>query len=254
MQAYILSVAGAVLLSAVVSLILPEGKLAPLIRGMTKLITLVLLVSPLISLLRGEVFFSDGETVAEDEDFLLSCTQRVEENDEQAIAAWLEEEFGVSALSEVQLETDGSYSNIRGRGAYRYIVADREKTGSVVRLPRGGPLVKDFRALFEKRTVRILLFGVAALLLLLAIWRVFFAGEAVSGYDETQQEARISAMLERVEGIVEASVMIVEEEGEAVSCIVVYRGEDSILSRMRILDIASSALGIAKEKVQVYLS
>src|SRR5699024_11726218 len=60
---------------------------------------------------------------------------------------------------------------------------------------------------------------------------VFLAGEAVSGYDETQQEARISAMLERVEGIEEASVMIVEEEGEAVSCIVVYRGEDSILSR-----------------------
>lgn len=114
--------------------------------------------------------------------------------------------------------------------------------------------MKDIRALFEKRTVRILLFGVAALLLLVAIWRVFFAGEAVSGYDETQQEARISAMLERVEGIEEASVMIVEEEGEAVSCIVVYRGEDSILSRMRILDIASSALGIAKEKVQVYLS
>ena len=93
MQAYILSVAGAVLLSAVVSLILPEGKLSPLIRGMTKLITLVLLVSPLISLLRGEVFFLDGDTVAADEGFLLSCTQRVEENDEQAIAAWLEEEF-----------------------------------------------------------------------------------------------------------------------------------------------------------------
>lgn len=110
MQAYILSVAGAVLLSAVVSLILPEGKLSPLIRGMTKLITLVLLVSPLISLLRGEVLFSEGKTVAADESFLLSCTQRVEENDEQAIAAWLEEEFGISALSEVQLETDGSYS------------------------------------------------------------------------------------------------------------------------------------------------
>ena len=61
MQAYILSVAGAVLLSAVVSLILPEGKLSPLIRGMTKLITLVLLVSPLISLLRGgSVLFGRG--------------------------------------------------------------------------------------------------------------------------------------------------------------------------------------------------
>ena len=115
--------------------------------------------------------------------------------------------------------------------------------------------MKDFRALFEKRTVRILLFGVAALLLLLAIWRVFFAGEsAVGRYDETEKEARISAMLERVEGIEDASVMIVEEDGRAVSAIVVYSGEDSILSRMRILEIASSALGLPKEKVQVYLS
>ena len=61
-------------------------------------------------------------------------------------------------------------------------------------------------------------------------------------------------MLERVEGIEDASVMIVEEDGRAVSAIVVYSGEDSILSRMRILEIASSALGLPKEKVQVYLS
>lgn len=114
--------------------------------------------------------------------------------------------------------------------------------------------MKDLRLLLRKRTVRILLFGAAGLLLLGAVWRVFFSEPYPSGYDETQAEARISAMLERVEGIEDASVMIVEEEGKPVSCIVVYRGEDSILSRMRILDIASSALGITKEKVQVYLS
>lgn len=115
--------------------------------------------------------------------------------------------------------------------------------------------MKDWKKVLENRTVRIVLFCVLALLLLAAIWRVFFAEErGPGGYAETEKEARISAMLERVEGIEDASVMIVEEDGRAVSAIVVYSGEDSILSRMRILEIASSALGLPKEKVQVYLS
>lgn len=114
--------------------------------------------------------------------------------------------------------------------------------------------MKDWKKIFENRTFRLLLFCFLALLLLFAIRQVFFSGGSVSSYEETQSEARISAMLERVEGIEEASVMIVEEEGRAVSCIVVCKGEDSILSRIRILDLASSALSLPKEKIQVYLS
>ena len=110
MQAYILSVAGAVILSVVVSLVLPEGRLAPLIRGAAKLITLLMLVSPLLSLLRGEAFFQNNDTAAEEERFLLSCTQLAETNAERAIGSWLEEEFGVLAESRVTFAQDGSYS------------------------------------------------------------------------------------------------------------------------------------------------
>ena len=111
MQAYILSVAGAVILSVVVSLVLPEGRLAPLIRGAAKLITLLMLVSPLLSLLRGEAFFQNADDAAAEEDrFLLSCTQLAETNAERAIGSWLEEEFGVLAESRVTLAQDGSYS------------------------------------------------------------------------------------------------------------------------------------------------
>lgn len=110
MQTYILSVAGAVILSAVVSLVLPEGRLAPLIRGAAKLITLLMLVSPLLSLFRGEAFFQNNDTAAEEDRFLLSCTQLAETNAERAIGSWLEEEFGVLAESRVTLARDGSYS------------------------------------------------------------------------------------------------------------------------------------------------
>lgn len=110
MQAYLLSVAGAVLLSAVVSILVPEGRLGPVIRGVTKLVTLLLLVSPVISLLRGASFSMEETAFEEDADFLSYCTERVEEHDETSVEAWLLEEYGISAVADVDLAADGSYS------------------------------------------------------------------------------------------------------------------------------------------------
>lgn len=110
MQAYILSVAGAVLLSAVVSILVPDGKLGPLIRGMSKLITLILLVSPVISLFRGGDFTFDETAFREDTAYLAASAERAEESDERAVEAWLESEYGILAEADVDLAEDGSYS------------------------------------------------------------------------------------------------------------------------------------------------
>lgn len=110
MQAYLLSVAGAVLLSAVVSILVPEGRLGPVIRGVTKLVTLLLLVSPVISLLRGASFSVEETAFEEDSDFLSYCAKQVEERDEHSVESWLLEEYGISAVADVDLAVDGSYS------------------------------------------------------------------------------------------------------------------------------------------------
>ncbi len=111
--------------------------------------------------------------------------------------------------------------------------------------------------LLKNRTVRVVLLVVAAVLLLLAVWLVFFPDgggtTAASGsYTPTEREARLSRLLEEVEGVGDVTAMITEEDGVPVGAIVVFGGADSILTRMRVLDITSAALHLNKKYVQVY--
>ena len=48
MKAYILSIAGAVLLSAVITIISPSGKMGKFIKGTSKLLILVIMLAPVI--------------------------------------------------------------------------------------------------------------------------------------------------------------------------------------------------------------
>lgn len=115
---------------------------------------------------------------------------------------------------------------------------------------RIGKLLKSKKA----RTVLLLL---AALLLLFAVWGVFFRGEEdravfAGGYTPTEREARLCKLLEEVEGVGGVTAMITEKDGVPVGAIVVFGGADSILARMRVLDITSAALHLDKKCVQVY--
>lgn len=96
----------------------------------------------------------------------------------------------------------------------------------------------------------------ACLLLLLLVYLVFFSGEkktgVEAGYTPTEREARLARLLEEVEGVGSVTAMITEQGGEAVGAIVVFCGADSILTRMRVLDITAAALHCSKQNVQVY--
>lgn len=109
------------------------------------------------------------------------------------------------------------------------------------------------RKFLKSRFARILLLCLAALLLLLAVWKVFFdvrSGSSV--YQPTEREARLCRLLEGVEGIGNVTAMITEENGVPVCAIVVFDGAESILTRMRVLDITAAALGIEKKNIQIY--
>lgn len=115
---------------------------------------------------------------------------------------------------------------------------------------------EGIKKLLKNRTARILLLCLTALLLLLAVWKVFFsdagASSSAATYQSTEREARLCQLLKGVEGIGNATAMITEEDGVPVSAIIVFDGADSILARMRVLDITATALNIEKKYVQVY--
>ncbi len=109
MSGYILTVAGAVLLSAALAVILPGGKMGAFLKGMSRLFVFAVLVAPLASLLvKREVSISLPE-VGEDRGYLTACARLLSERDEQEIAAFLEEEYSLSAAVSVSRSCADSF-------------------------------------------------------------------------------------------------------------------------------------------------
>ena len=107
---------------------------------------------------------------------------------------------------------------------------------------------------FANKTVRLILILLIALLLVFAVYRVFFKKEETNAgvYEATALEERLARILSGIDGVGNATVMVSEENGKAVSAVIVFDGADSILTRIRVIDAAAIALGIGKEYILVY--
>lgn len=112
----------------------------------------------------------------------------------------------------------------------------------------------SIKKIFENKTTRTVLILLIALLLVIAVYGVFFKSEKTASeqYRASELEERLSKILSRIDGVGDTTVMVGEEDGKAVSAVIVFRGADSILTRMRVIDAASGALGINKNNVLVY--
>ena len=100
MKEYVLSVAGAVLLSAVAALVLPKGKIAGSIRFVLKLICLLALVSPFFTLFSK----TDPPELSSGDGYFAACASLAERSEEERVARYLLEEYGVTASAEAECE------------------------------------------------------------------------------------------------------------------------------------------------------
>ena len=114
MKEYILSIAGIVLLSSVVTVIAPGGQTGKFIRGMTRLLCLLVFLAPLASLAEGKWEFASAD-IAADESYLVSCEALCERSESLAIGNYLSAEYGVEAVAEVDCDANSAFSvkNIR---------------------------------------------------------------------------------------------------------------------------------------------
>ena len=114
----------------------------------------------------------------------------------------------------------------------------------------------NLKELLRNKTVRIVLICLAALLLLIAVWRVFFVKDqktySVNGYVPTELELRLSALLSQIEGVGQMTVMIGEEKGSPVNAVVIFSGADGFVTRMRVIEVTANALAIDPNRVLVY--
>ena len=102
MRAYVLSIAGIVLVIAAISIISPSGKMGKFIKGTSRLFILVVMVAPFAGFLteKRETFFYPDE-IAVDSSYLSHCAELLSEEDAKEISAYLVKEFSVTAQVKV---------------------------------------------------------------------------------------------------------------------------------------------------------
>lgn len=116
MKAYVLSLAGVILISAVISVVAPAGKMGGFIKGMTRLFIFVVLISPFVRFVKNPDAFLTGAEIETDDGYLKTYSAMLSRSDEEEIAAWLKETYGVTAELNVSRSFDDfSYEKITVR-------------------------------------------------------------------------------------------------------------------------------------------
>lgn len=99
-----------------------------------------------------------------------------------------------------------------------------------------------------------LIIVIALTVLLIAVVIVFFGSGSQSRASAAKSatELRLTALLERMDGIGEAEVMVNETDGVVTGVVVVCDGADSISVRNDILNAVATALDINRSIIAIY--
>lgn len=101
----------------------------------------------------------------------------------------------------------------------------------------------------------IILLAVLAFALLFAAWKIFHGNESK---DETinvlatENEQKVARVLEEIEGVGEAEVIVYEDENGVKSVVVVCEGAHNISVIMDVREAVAAALGTQESAVKIY--
>lgn len=99
----------------------------------------------------------------------------------------------------------------------------------------------------------VLMLSLAAVLGL-AVWKVFYTDEKVATVAEMNEtEQRISGILEQIDGVGKADVMICETEDGVQGVVVVCEGARDFQVLINIREAVAVALGTEEKDVKIYL-
>ena len=108
----------------------------------------------------------------------------------------------------------------------------------------------------EKKMKEIGLISLLACILLFACWKVFYKEETSAITTQTsltETERKISLLLEEIEGVGKASVMVCETEEGILGAVVVCEGANDIRVNINVREAVATALGTEEKAVKIYL-
>lgn len=101
----------------------------------------------------------------------------------------------------------------------------------------------------------VLLLGVLGLVLCVAIWLVFTDGETVfsTARQYSEAESKLVALLEEMDGVGKAEVMVCETDEGILGAVIVCDGAKDLQVNMQIREAVATALGTSQSNVKIYL-
>lgn len=103
----------------------------------------------------------------------------------------------------------------------------------------------------------LLIIGGLALLIVFAAWKIFYQEERIDGQTSvstlSESEQKVSRLLEEIDGVGEAEVMICETEEGVEGVVVVCEGAKNLQVVMDIREAVAAALGTKQNAVKIYL-
>jgi flagellar biosynthesis component FlhA len=100
----------------------------------------------------------------------------------------------------------------------------------------------------------IILLALLAFALLFAAWKIFQDenGEKTSSVASTENERKVAQLLQEIEGVGEAEVIVYEDESGVKSVVVVCEGANDFNVIMDVREAVAAALGTKENAVKIY--
>ncbi len=115
---------------------------------------------------------------------------------------------------------------------------------------------RKWSGLFSGRAKDVLLVGVLALVLFYTSWKIF-RGEndstEAAQLSLSETEVKVMRILQEIDGVGEASVIVCEEENAVKSVVVVCEGARNLRVVMNVREAVSAALNTEQKSVKIYL-
>ena len=115
--------------------------------------------------------------------------------------------------------------------------------------------VRKTKKAFDKRVKDFLLLAILAMLLLFVVWKVFQDEPSKQTYTQTHSETelRIIRLLEELDGVGEAEVIVYEEDNRVESVVVLCDGAKDLNVVINVREAVAAALGTNEKSIKIYL-
>ena len=115
--------------------------------------------------------------------------------------------------------------------------------------------LKNFFKRIDGRVKDIFLLAALALVLVFSAWQIFHTEEATatSAVGMTETERKVMRLLEEIDGVGAASVIVYETEDGPKSVVGVCEGANNLRVVMNVREAVAAALGTEEKAVKIYL-